>query len=188
MTHRPFVFIDIETTGASAYNSRVLEVGALRIENNKIVKKYVQLINPEESVPPFITRLTGISESDVWNKPRFRDVASDIEDLLEGAIFVAHNVGFDYGFLKQEFKRIGIEFNKDRLCTVRLSRTLYPAQKSHRLDEVIRTHGYQVTNRHRAFDDAEVLYKFYRDHLKLHGVNLYAVMDRLLIKTSQGAI
>ncbi len=181
MIHRPLVFIDIETTGASAYNSRLLEIGALRVENNKIVKKYVQLVNPEEPVPRFITNLTGIKDEHVWNKPTFKDVASEIEDIFNDAIFVAHNVNFDYGFIKQEFKRLGVRFNKDRLCTVRLSRALYPGQRSHRLDEVIKAHGYLVKNRHRALDDAEVLHRFYTDSLQKYGVDLYRTMDRLLM-------
>lgn len=184
MTHRPLVFIDVETTGASARNSRVLEVGAIRVENNKIVQKYVQLINPEEYVPSFITRLTGIRNEDVWNQPTFKDVAKNIEDMFAEAIFVAHNVNFDYSFMRSEFQRIGVNFNKDRLCTVRLSRALYPAQKSHKLDEVIKAHGYEVASRHRAYDDAEVLYKFYRDHFEVHGVNLFQTMNRLLTKKS----
>jgi DNA polymerase III subunit epsilon len=180
MNHRPLVFIDIETTGATPYNSRVLEVGAIRVENNKIVREIKQLINPEEYVPGWITKLTGITNEAVWDKPIFRDVADDLETIFEDAIFIAHNVSFDYGFIKQEFKKLGVVFNKDRLCTVRLSRALYPAQKSHRLDAVIQAHGYSVENRHRAYDDAEVLYKFYRDHLALHGQDLYRVMNKLL--------
>lgn len=185
MNHRPLVFIDIETTGASAWNSRVLEIGALRVENSQIVKKYVQMVNPEEVIPPFITGLTGIREEQVRDKPTFRDVASEVEDIFEDAIFIAHNVNFDYSFIKNEFKRLGLNFNKDRLCTVRLSRLLYPTQKSHRLDEVIRTHGYHVVNRHRAYDDAEVLYKFYKDHLDKHGDNLYGLMNKILVKTTK---
>jgi DNA polymerase III subunit epsilon len=184
MTHRPLVFVDIETTGASCLTSRVLEVGAIRVENNKVVATYKQMIDPEEAIPPFITRLTGIREEDVWGAPAFRDAAGDIEQLFADAIFVAHNVGFDYGFIKEEFKRLRINFNHDRLCTVRLSRSLYPDERSHKLDEVIRRHGYQVSNRHRALDDAEVIYKFYRDHLATLGDDLYRVMNRILINTT----
>lgn len=180
MKHRPFVFIDVETTGTAAWNSRVLEVGALRVEDNKIVKKYKQLLDPQESIPFFISELTGIKDQHVAGKPLFKDVAQEVRELFADAIFVAHNVAFDYGFIKQEFKRIGQEFNSDRMCTVRLSRALYPDQRSHRLDEVIRIHGYEVKNRHRAYDDAEVLYKFYRDSLEKQGIDLYRVMNRLI--------
>lgn len=180
MKHRPLVFIDIETTGSSANGSRILEIGALRVEDNQVVRKYKQILNPEEPIPPFITNLTGIAADDVWGQPRFRDVASEVEELFADAIFVAHNVSFDYSFVKTEFAKLGVKFSRDRLCTVRLSRALYPEQRSHRLDEVIRVHGYNVLNRHRAYDDAEVLWKFYFDHLQKHGDDLYRIMNRLL--------
>lgn len=180
MSHRPLVFIDIETTGASAWTSRVLEIGALRVENNQVMKHYSQLVDPEETIPPFITNLTGIQERDIRDKPTFYSVANDVKALFEDAIFVAHNVNFDYSFIKEEFRRLGVPFNKDRLCTVRLSRALHPAQKSHRLDEVIRVHGYKVANRHRAFDDAEILHRFYVEHLAKHGIDIYRTMDKLL--------
>lgn len=184
MTHRPLVFIDIETTGASAWNSRVLEVGALRVENNQIVQRYSQLIDPEEHIPSFITGLTGITEKDIKDKPNFYGVADEVKQLFEDAIFVAHNVNFDYSFIKQEFRRLGVSFNKDRMCTVRLSRALHPIQKSHRLDEVIRVHGYKVANRHRAYDDAEILHQFYVEHLAKHGDDLYRIMSRLVQATA----
>lgn len=180
MNGRPLVFIDIETTGMGPQNSRVLEIGALRVENGKVTKTYKQLINPGEPVPSFITRLTGITSADVAGAPLFHEVAAELTELFRGAVFVAHNVSFDYSFIKAEFDRIGLLFAQDRMCTVRLSRKLYPGQRSHRLDEVIRIHGYSVTNRHRAYDDAEILYKFYQDHYAKFGDELHATMGRLV--------
>lgn len=180
MIPRPLVFLDIETTGASARTSRVLEVGALRVENGEVVGRYSQLVNPEEPVNGFITRLTGITDTDVADAPVFADIADELAALLDGAIFVAHNVNFDYSFIQAEYRALQRRFGMDRLCTVRLSRALYPEQKSHRLDEVIRIHGYEVANRHRAYDDAEILYRFYRDHLDKHGDDLYRLMNRLI--------
>ncbi len=180
MNGRPLVFIDIETTGMGPQNSRVLEIGALRVEDGQVVKTYKQLINPEEPVPSFITGLTGINGSDVHGAPTFGEVAHELSELFNGAIFVAHNVSFDYGFIKAEFARLGQLFAQDRICTVRLSRKLYPAQRSHRLDEVIRIHGYDVESRHRAYDDAEILYKFYQDHLLKLGDGLHTTMGQLL--------
>lgn len=141
------------------------------------------MIDPQEPIPYFISNLTGIKEEHVWGMPSFKDIASDVEDLFHDAIFVAHNVSFDYGFIREEFRRLGVAFKKDRMCTVRLSRALYPAQKSHRLDEVIKVHGYKVLNRHRAYDDAEVLYKFYRDHYEKLGIDLYRTMNKLIVAT-----
>lgn len=183
MIHRPFVFLDIETTGFGPDVARVLEVGALRVENGQIVQKYQSLIYPESAVPSAITRLTGITNDDVAGKPLFAGIAPALTDLLHGAIFVAHNVDFDYGFLQAEYARLGARFDYDRLCTVRLSRALYPHERSHKLDSVIKRGGYQVTDRHRALDDAEVLYKFFSDSHTAFGIELFRHIDRLVTYT-----
>lgn len=180
MLHRPLVFLDIETTGFGPDVARVLEVGALRVENGQIVQKYQTLVHPESPVPMAITRLTGITNDDVADKPVFSLVAPELTALMEGAIFVAHNVDFDYGFLRAEYARLGAPFNYDRLCTVRLSRRLYPHERSHKLDSVIKRGGYRVAERHRAFDDAEVLYKFFQDSHAAFGLELFRHIDRLV--------
>lgn len=180
MQGKALVFVDVETTGLAAWNSRMLEIGAIRVENGKVVGRYSQLLDPVEPVPPAITRLTGITNSHTYGKPKFADISPRLSALFENAVFIAHNVSFDYSFFREEYKRLGQQFAMDRLCTVRLSRALYPAERNHRLDEVIRRHGYQVANRHRAFDDAEVLYKFYRDHELHYGQQFYEIAGRLL--------
>lgn len=164
--HTPLVFIDVETTGLSPRSGgRVLEIGAIRVENNQIVSSFKQLLHPGTEVPYFITNITGIRDQDVIDAPPFETIASRLQQLFEDAIFVAHNVGFDYGFIQSEFSKVGIGFKKDRLCTVKLSRWLFPEHKSHSLDKIIQRHGFDVANRHRAYDDAEVLVKFYQ-HLR----------------------
>lgn len=178
---RPLVFVDIETTGAAPWNSRMLEIGAIRVEGGKSVAHYSQVLDPEEPVPGWITELTGIRPDETRDKPVFADVTGKLAELFEDAVFVAHNVNFDYGFFKDEFRRTGQKFAMDKLCTVRLSRALFPAEKSHRLDEVIRRGGYEVSNRHRAYDDAEVLYKFYHEHLERLGADtFYPIAGRLV--------
>jgi DNA polymerase III subunit epsilon len=181
--HRPLVFLDIETTGGSALSSRVLEIGAIRVENNEIVGRYSQLINPDEYIPSFITGITGIDDSMVADAPQFHEVQPELNKFLDGALFIAHNVSFDYSFIKEEHRRLGVGWNMDRMCTVRLSRALFPHEKRHNLNYVIERMGYKVMNRHRAYDDAEVLARFYFDALKLHGLQLYPIMDRLTTKT-----
>lgn len=191
MRHRPFVFLDIETTGGTPVHHRVTEIGALRVEDGVVVQRFSQLVNPEQAVPSFITRLTGISDAMLWDAPTFAAIADDLELFLDGAVFIAHNVGFDYGFLQAEYKRLGNLFSMDRLCTVRLSRALYPAQRRHNLDSVIAAHGLSVENRHRALDDAQALYDFYLSALTEHGMQTYVAMNKLLrrapkkTKTSQ---
>lgn len=183
MKHRPFVFIDIETTGGSHLTSRVLEIGAIRVEENKIVGTYNQLIHPEESVPPFITNLTGISDTMVKNSPNFQTIALELQTFMTDAIFIAHNVSFDYNFIQMEFRKLGQKFSMDRMCTVRISRILYPNQRRHNLDSVIRAHGIQVNSRHRALDDATVLYEFYQKIVAEFNLGAYAAMNRVLQKS-----
>ena len=103
----PVVFVDIETTGGSYRNSRVLEVAAIRVEGDEIVQEFNTLIDPETYIPASITRLTGIKAADVVGAPTFSDIADELMDILEGAVFVAHNVRFDYSFLKHEFSLAG---------------------------------------------------------------------------------
>ena len=181
MQGRPLVFVDVETTGGSARSSRILEIGALRVENGQVVSQINQVLDPEEYVSSWITSLTGIEHAETIGKPLFGDVLPRLRELFDGALFVAHNATFDYGFFAEEFRRAKDAFAMDRLCTVRLSRALYPAERSHRLDEVIRRGGYEVARRHRAYDDAEVLHKFYHDNLERVGAgDFYPITQRLL--------
>ena len=181
MEGRPLVFLDVETTGSSARYSRVLEIGALRVEAGKVVAQMNQVLDPEELVPGWITSLTGIDPSETVGQPRFADVVPDLKLLFKDAVFVAHNASFDYGFIGEEFRKAGENFGMDRLCTVRLSRKLYPQYKTHKLDAIIDRHGYRVDRRHRAYDDAEVLHKFYHENLARLGVNeFYSFAEKLL--------
>ena len=182
--HRPLVFLDIETTGGSVggkHGSRITEIGALRVENGEIVQTMSQLLNPEQSVPAFITRLTGISNDMVARAPLFCEVADELETILDGAIFIAHHVQFDYGFIKQEFARINRQFNMNRLCSVRLDRRLYPEQRRHSLDYVIERLGIKVEHRHRAYDDAEVLYQLFAVEFANDPKRLLHAMQKLLV-------
>src|SRR3954470_22565921 len=98
LLNQPLAFVDLETTGGSHFNSRVLEVGVVRVENNQVVAKYKTLLHPDSRVPSFITGLTGITDGDVAESPRFAQIADELAEILEGAVFVAHNVRFDYSF------------------------------------------------------------------------------------------
>ena len=129
--------IDIETTGASAPYDRIIEIGILRIENNKVVKKFETLLNPGGQISPFIQNLTGISNSVLENAPSFSDIKSDLAEMLDSCIFVAHNARFDYAFIKSEFRKLGISYSAKQLCTVKLSRMLFPTVPHHNLDSII---------------------------------------------------
>ncbi|MES2749006.1 MAG: exonuclease domain-containing protein [Patescibacteria group bacterium] len=168
LTGDTYVFVDVETTGSHARYGQIIEIGIIRVEDGVITDRYETLINPGVSISPFITTITGISNSDVHDKPTFDEVALEIKQLLEGAIFVAHNARFDYGFIKTEFKRLGITFNAKTLCTVKISRQLFPRQKSHSLENIIAAHGLVVTARHRAYADCEALVLFLQSAQQSH--------------------
>jgi DNA polymerase-3 subunit epsilon len=155
-------FVDLETTGGSPTQGRIIEIGIIRVENGEIVATYDKLINPESNVPTFIQEMTGIGEEELFLAPTFSQVRDEVLDLLEDCVFVAHNVRFDYGFLKHEFKREGILFKRPHFCTAKLSKYLFPDFSKHNLDSIIDRFGIVCENRHRAFGDAKVLWDFFK--------------------------
>jgi DNA polymerase-3 subunit epsilon len=160
LPNKKLAIVDVETNGYSAAWGRVIEVGVLRVERGVVVETYRSLVNPGHRIPRFITGLTGIKQEELDAAPFFEDIAVTLERLLSGAVFVAHNVGFDYAFIRNEFQRLGMEFRAPRLCTVEISRALYPQARKHDLSSVITRHGIPCPARHRAFDDAKVLWDF----------------------------
>ncbi|MCX7997086.1 MAG: exonuclease domain-containing protein [Patescibacteria group bacterium] len=158
----PLAFVDIETTGSSVTADRIIEIGILRVDAGDRVTEYKTLLNPHTHIPPFILEMTGISPSALREAPDFRDVMQDVYELLEDCIFVAHNARFDYAFIRNEFKRQDYTYSAKVLCTVKLSRLLFPHHNRHNLDSIIQRFGIACENRHRAFDDARVLWDFYR--------------------------
>lgn len=156
----PICFIDLETTGASFNYDRVIEVGIIRVEKGQVIKTFNSLINPHCLLSPEIELLTGIRSIDLENAPSFYEVKNEILEILDGTTFAAHNARFDYAFLKSEFKRQEITFNAKCLCTVKLSRKLFPQFSHHNLTALIERFNFSCENRHRAFDDAKVLWDF----------------------------
>jgi DNA polymerase III subunit epsilon len=150
---------DVETSGTHAASSRIIEIGILRIEDGKCVETYRSTVNPGKRVPVWITALTGITQEEVNTAPFFEEIIDHVERLTQDAIFVAHNVAFDYSFLEREFARHGRRFSAARLCTARLSRTLFPHLRRHSLSHIIERHGLMVRERHRAWDDAYALWQ-----------------------------
>lgn len=181
-----YVLLDLETTGATPTQDRITEIGLIRYENGIEVGRWTTLINPEVSISPFIQRLTGITQSMVKNAPTFFEVRNTLLDLVDGAVLCAHNVRFDYGFLKNEFKRIGITFQKKLLCTVKLSRKLYPQHKGHGLDAIIERFKLVCENRHRAMGDTEMMAAFIAAAFNELGEN--TVQEAVLALLKQQAI
>lgn len=169
MFSRPLAFVDLETTGTHPRTDRIIEVGVVLVDSDGSVREWQSLVDPEVSVPPFIENFTGISNAEVAGAPRFADIADELFVMLEDRVFVAHNARFDYGFLRHSFQRAGLKFHRQPLCTVKLSRALYPAYSRHSLDALIGRHGLQVTDRHRALGDAQMTYEFVKVAYREHG-------------------
>ncbi len=154
-------FVDVETTGSSPARERVTEIGLVRIDidgDSVRTDEWSSLVNPGMPIPPEIEWLTGISNDMVRRAPTFDAVAQDLIDRLDGAVFIAHNARFDYGFLRAEFARAGLTFHAKTLCTVRLSRALYPDRAPHTLDALIDRFDLHGEQRHRALGDARILW------------------------------
>ncbi len=160
MTTESLAIVDVETTGGTSTYDRIIEIGILRIENGKVVKTLDMLINPQTHVSPFIENLTGINAALLEDAPTFHELKDEIYDILKDAIFVAHNSRFDYSFIKNEFKRQNVSYRSKQLCTVKLSRLLFPRFKRHSLDNIIERFGIDCDARHRAFSDAKVVWEF----------------------------
>ncbi|HEX8010470.1 MAG TPA: exonuclease domain-containing protein [Casimicrobiaceae bacterium] len=160
-------FVDVETTGTTAAEDRITEVGIVQVLDDAHIVEWSTLVNPERGIPPAIQALTGITDAMVAGAPTFREIADEIAGRIEGSLFVAHNARFDYGFLKHEFGRLGRAFTTRVLCTVKLSRRLYPDGGRHHLDALIERHALSARDRHRALGDARILFAFvqalYRD-------------------------
>lgn len=155
----PLAIVDIETTGGSVIRDRITEIGIVEVDAQG-VREWSTLINPGVPIPPTIQRFTGITDAMVADAPRFEQVAKAIYQRLEGKVFVAHNVRFDYGFLHNAFASLGFPLSLDLLCTVKLSRALYREHKRHSLEMIIQRFGIDADARHRALADARATYNF----------------------------
>ncbi len=161
-------FVDLETTGTTAARDRITEVGIVRVDVESDppgalrVTEWSTLVNPGVSIPAEIQALTGITNAMVRDAPAFATIADEVAARTAGAVFVAHNARFDYGFLKHAFAREGRAYTAKVLCTVRLSRRLFPDADRHHLDAIIARHALPTADRHRALGDARVLWEFVR--------------------------
>jgi DNA polymerase III subunit epsilon len=160
-----YAIVDIETTGSYAAANGITEISIHVFDGEKVVDKFETLINPGQPIPYYIQSMTGITDKMVANAPRFEEVAEKINTILENKVFVAHNVNFDYSFVKAHLKDAGFELNNKKLCTVRLSRKIFPGFLSYSLGKLSRSLGITINDRHRAGGDAEATVKIF--HLLL---------------------
>ena len=150
-----YTIIDIETTGGKFNEEKITEIAIFKLSRNGNISKYHKLINPEKKIQPFVEKLTGLNNKMLKNKPVFSEISQEINSFTKGCVFVAHNVKFDYRVLKKEFSRIGMKFQRDLLCTIELSKVVFPEMKSYSLGKLVSNLGIKIKNRHRADGDAE---------------------------------
>lgn len=181
MWDTPLVYVDIETNGGNGSRGRIIEIAAIKVQDGIIIDQFQTLINPGSDIPFWITNLTGIQNNDLVTAPYFEDIAERLATFLEGCLFVAHNVLFDYSFIKRELKAAGFDYAPKLFCTVRLSRALYTGVKGHSLEKIIARHNIPVAARHRAYDDALALHHFVTIASGDHG--LEAVTKNIQIQT-----
>ncbi|HEY1113668.1 MAG TPA: exonuclease domain-containing protein [Chitinophagaceae bacterium] len=161
-----YAIVDIETTGSYAANNGIIEISIQVFDGETVVEQFETLINPDQNIPRYIQAFTGINNDMVQDAPRFEEVARDVYHLLQDKIFVAHNVNFDYSFIKNHLQFYGYTLNSKKLCTVRLSRQIFPGLPSYSLGNLCHSLGIEVENRHRAGGDAEATVTLFKLLLK----------------------
>lgn len=176
-----YAIVDIETTGGHAAGNGITEIAVYIHDGAMVVDEFHTLINPQQKIPLYITALTGISNAMVASAPAFEEVAHKIYTLLNDQVFVAHNVNFDYSFVKHHLKNSGYDLNSKKLCTVRLGRKVFPGLSSYSLGNLCRAVGVEIENRHRAMGDAKATVILFE---KMFAEGAQQHIDLMLKKTS----
>jgi len=156
-----YAIIDIETTGNTYKSGKITEIAIFIHDGFEIVDSFSSLINPECYISDFITRLTGINNEMVSRAPRFYEVARKVVEITTDKVFVAHNVNFDYKFIQEEFNRLGFDYQRKTMCTVRMGRKYLPGHKSYSLGTLCSELQIPVNGRHRAAGDALATVKLF---------------------------
>jgi DNA polymerase III subunit epsilon len=189
-----FTIIDIETCGGKFEfrKGRITEICILKHDGLTVTEKFTTLVNPECNISPFYTKITNITNDMVADAPRFHEIAPKILEMTEGCIFVAHNVGFDYSFIRDEFASLGYTFKRETLCTVRLSRKLLPKRISYSLGHLCASLGIEIFGRHRAEGDAvataqlfDLLIRLKAQHPQYKNMGVEEIMTRRVDKIKQ---
>lgn len=177
------VFVDIETNGGGGSRGRVIEVAAIKVIGGEIIDTFTSLVNPGGDVPYWITKLTGITNNELVGAPYFEDIAAQLYEFMKDSIFVAHNVLFDYSFLKREFTATGYDFKPKLFCTVKMSRALWQEHRGHSLEKIIHRHNIPFAAHHRAYDDAKAMYDFVKLTIAEKGSRAFLDNIALQLKT-----
>ena len=176
-----YAIVDIETTGGHASANGITEISVFIHDGERVIKHFETLINPQQLIPKFITSLTGIDNAMVATAPVFDEIADVLFEILNENIFVAHNVNFDYSFVKHQLKQSGYDLTAKKLCTVRLGRKVFPGLPSYSLGNICRSLKINIENRHRAGGDAKATVKLF-EYMLANGAQTH--IDLMLKRTS----
>lgn len=168
-----YSIVDIETTGSHAYGNSITEIAIIVHDGINVVQEFHTLVNPGRPIPYFITSLTGISNAMVASAPSFSEIAEKVYSILSQTIFVAHNVGFDYSFVKNELNINGIKWDAEKLCTVRMGRKFLPGYESYSLGKLCQSLGIDIEARHRAYGDAKATVEVFEKILENGGAEFF---------------
>jgi len=172
-----YAIIDVETTGGKYNEEGITEVAIHKFDGVDIVDSFISLVNPEKEIQPFVVNLTGINNNMLRSAPKFFEIAKRIIEIMDDSVLVAHNSSFDYRIIRNEFKRLGYDFEIPTLCTVELSKKLIPDQESYSLGKLCRSIGIPVSDRHRANGDALAT-------LKLFEILMQKDKEKLIVKST----
>ncbi|MBT4709705.1 MAG: 3'-5' exonuclease [Flavobacteriaceae bacterium] len=161
-----FSILDLETTGGKFNEEGITEIAIYKFDGINIVDQFISLLNPEISIQPYVKQLTGINNKMLLKAPKFYQVYKRVLEITDNTILVAHNASFDYRMLKVEFNRLGYQFNIPQLCTVKLSKKLFPDKDSYKLGKLVKSLGISISNRHRAAGDAMATVELFKLLLK----------------------
>lgn len=164
-----FAVVDVEATGGTRQTNRIIEIGVVQTDGFEIEGTFQTLVDPGREVPPFVQHLTGITQETLVGAPAFGEISGQLSTLLEGRIFVAHNVGFDYTIVFDEMRRALCPIELRQLCTLRLSRKFFPGLKHYKLATVAEFLGVQDFAHHRALGDAMAAAEILKTALAAHG-------------------
>jgi DNA polymerase-3 subunit epsilon len=190
-----YAILDIETTGGNSSKERITEIAVFIHDGTKVVEEFQTLVHPEKQIPPYISQMTGITDTMVAKAPKFYEIAKQLIELTEGKVIVAHNASFDYNFIKHEYKNLGYDFKRKTLCTVKLSRKLIPGKKSYSLGKLCSELGIEIHGRHRAGGDAEATVKLFEillntgeEELKLKSTSVDQAIDNLSLNLDKARL
>jgi DNA polymerase-3 subunit epsilon len=182
MKKQEYAIVDIETTGGNASHSRITEIAIIIHDGEKVIDRWETLVNPEKEIPPAIFALTGITNEMVSNAPLFDAISDKVFELLTERVFVAHNVNFDYSFIRHELERAGLKWTAKKLCTVRAARKIRPGMLSYSLGRLCKSLDIDLENRHRAGGDADATVILFSRLLEW---DTNKEMDKMIKKTAQ---